>query len=817
MTQVERVPADSHFFDDLGANSLVMAHFCARVRKQPQVPPVSMKDIYRYPTIRGLASALSTAEPAPAEAQAQAPEEAPRRAGTAQYVLCGALQFLSFLGYSYFAALIIVRGVAWVSVGSGLLELYLRLVLFGSGAFVCLCILPVLAKWLLVGRWKPREIRVWSLDYVRFWLVKTLVQRNFVVLLFLGSPLYVLYLRALGAKIGRGVAIFSRTVPVCTDLLTIGEGSVIRKDSFFTGYRAQEGRLRTGRVTLGKNVFVGEMSVLDIETSLGDGAQLGHASSLHAGQAVPGGECWHGSPAQRADVDYRGVGPVRCGLLRRIGYGTGQLLTVLVVYLPLTVGGVDLLLTGVPQLTALLGTPPLAFSSWAFYRDALATSFVLFFGVALVSLLFVGVAPRVLNVAIRPDKVYRLYGFQYSIIRAIRLLTNLKFFMTLFGDSSGIVHYLRYLGYDLSRVEQTGSNFGTQVKHETPYLSSVGSGTMVADGLSIINADFSSTSFRVSRVSIGAHNFLGNNVTYPVQGRTGDNCLLATKVLVPVDGRVREGTGLLGSPSFEIPRSVERDTRFDHLKQGDNFRRRLSAKNRHNTLTAVLFLLARWLYLFGVVLLGWIATDLYPSFGVSAIAALSVLTLLFSIVYFVLVERAAQVFHPLRPLYCSIYDRRFWQHERYWKAAASTAYVQILNGTPFKNVAWRLLGVRLGSRVFDDGASMPEKTLVTVGDEVTLNAGATVQCHSQEDGAFKLDRITIGSGCTVGVGTWVHYDVTLGDGALLAPGSFLMKGEQVPPNARWAGNPARESRALMSVLCGNLEGRSDESANGGRP
>lgn len=35
---VERVPIDGHFFDDLGANSLVMAHFCARVRKRADLP-----------------------------------------------------------------------------------------------------------------------------------------------------------------------------------------------------------------------------------------------------------------------------------------------------------------------------------------------------------------------------------------------------------------------------------------------------------------------------------------------------------------------------------------------------------------------------------------------------------------------------------------------------------------------------------------------------------------------------------------------------------------------------------------------------------
>ena len=33
--QVERVSVDSNFFDDLGADSMVMARFCARVRKRP--------------------------------------------------------------------------------------------------------------------------------------------------------------------------------------------------------------------------------------------------------------------------------------------------------------------------------------------------------------------------------------------------------------------------------------------------------------------------------------------------------------------------------------------------------------------------------------------------------------------------------------------------------------------------------------------------------------------------------------------------------------------------------------------------------------
>ena len=64
---------------------------------------------------------------------------------------------------------------------------------------------------------------------------------------------------------------------------------------------------------------------------------------------------------------------------------------------------------------------------------------------------------------------------------------------------------------------------------------------------------------------------------------------------------------------------------------------------------------------------------------------------------------------------------------------------------------------------------MSERTLTTVGDDVVLNAGTIIQCHSQEDGIFKSDRTTIGDGCTIGVGAMVHYGVTMGDHSVLAP------------------------------------------------
>ena len=61
--RVDHLSADSNFFDELGADSLVMAKFCARVRKRGDLPSLSMKDVYLYPTIRSLAAALADKAP----------------------------------------------------------------------------------------------------------------------------------------------------------------------------------------------------------------------------------------------------------------------------------------------------------------------------------------------------------------------------------------------------------------------------------------------------------------------------------------------------------------------------------------------------------------------------------------------------------------------------------------------------------------------------------------------------------------------------------------------------------------------------------
>ena len=794
--RVDRLSVESHFFNELGADSLVMAHFCARVRKRGDLPSVSMRDIYRHPTIRSLAAALADVAPRSAKPSVAAPIEAPTPTSTREYVLCGALQALFYLGYCYVAVLAGGAGYDWISSGTGGLEMYVRFVVFSGAVFLVVCTVPVAAKWILIGRWKPQRIRIWSLAYVRFWIVKTLIRSNPGALLFIGSPLYGLYLRALGAKVGPRVAVFSRRIPVCTDLLTIGAGTVIRRESIFLCYRAHSGRIEIGPVTLGRDVFVGERGVLDINTSMGDGAQLGHASALHSGQSVPAGERWHGCPARRTDTNYVRIAPTRCGRLRRATYAALTLIGILLLWAPLLQGGLGLLFLAVSSLVAVLD-PSVHASTGALtlrglFVEALAFSVVLFFGAVLVGLVAVCTVPRMLSPLMKPDTVYPLYGFRYAVHRVIAGLCRLKFFPLLFGDSSYIVHFLSWVGYRLSPVMQTGSNFGSEVTTSNPFLTSVGSGTMVADGLNMITDEVSSTSFRVSGAVIGRDNFVGNYVDYPAGGRTGDNCLLAIKVMVPLDGKIREGVGLLGSPPFEIPRSVERDSRYDHLRTGEALRRGLAAKNWFNLRTIGIFLFTRWLGVFLVAVIDLAALRIVgDAFAHAIMAVLLALSVVVAAVYYASVERCVEALGPQPPAICSIYDPAFWWVERVWKLHP-VAFFHIFDGTPFKNVLWRLTGVRIGRRVFDDGVYISEPTLTAVGDECVLNNQSKIQCESQEDGTYKSGRSTLGAGCTIGVGAFILYGVTMGDGSMLAADSFLMKGEEVPAHARWGGNPARE-------------------------
>ena len=329
--QDRHVPVDSHFFDDLGADSMVMARFCARLRKRPDLPTVSIKDVYRHPTITALAAAFGGAAAPAARTDGPTATAEPRAAGPGRPRGCPAAgRSSSSAGccsscVPRLPAADDVRRRPRVRVGlrqrdpaghlpavAGVQRRRLRR--------HCACCRSWL-KWVLIGRWKPQQIRVWSLAYFRFWLVKTLIQVNPLVLFAGSAALLALPAGARARRSAAASSIFSRPsrcAPTCSPSAT---GTVIRKDSFFTCYRAHDGVIQTGPVTLGR----------DVVRRRDDGARHRHLDGRRGParpllrRCTPGRRCRPASAGtaprrEPTEVDYRTVAqrpaaapaPVRC-------------------------------------------------------------------------------------------------------------------------------------------------------------------------------------------------------------------------------------------------------------------------------------------------------------------------------------------------------------------------------------------------------------------------------------------------------------------------------------------------------------------------
>jgi non-ribosomal peptide synthetase-like protein len=420
-----------------------------------------------------------------------------------------------------------------------------------------------------------------------------------------------------------------------------------------------------------------------------------------------------------------------------------------------------------------------------------AATTIFFLGSLVSTLVRVAGMPRLFNMLLREEHEYVLYGLHYYLYTRLNSVSNSEFFNTLFGDSSFIVNYLQLVGINLPNVVQTGSNFGTAQVHDTPFLCTVGSGTMVSSRLAMMNARFSNSSFKLVKLAIGDGNFLGNLIYFPAGARVGDNCLLATKVMLPIDGPMRKDTGLLGSPPFEIPRSARKDRNIAIVSDERLRRELLARKDKFNVASMAAYLAMQWsLGLFSLIF-AYCGLVLYARFGFVALAVAGVVFAAFAIGYLILLEWWSLRFRKLQPQACTVLDPYYWHIERHWKMS-DTILTFLFKGTPYKNLISRMLGTPTGRMVFDDGYLATERTLTAIGDYCTLNEFSILQNHSLEDGVFKSDTVRLGNGCTIGPNAFVHYGVELGDNTIVDTDAFLMKGEITPAGSVWQGNPARQ-------------------------
>ncbi|MGZ5390787.1 MAG: Pls/PosA family non-ribosomal peptide synthetase [Mycobacterium sp.] len=158
--------------------------------------------------------------------------------------------------------------------------------------------IAVLAKWVVVGRIRAIEHPLWSAFVWRNEVSDTFVETvaaPWFARAATGTPVMNLWLRALGASIGRGVWCETYWLPEA-DLVTLGKGSTVNRGCVVQTHLFHDRIMRMDTVVLEEGSTLGPHCVALPAARIGAGATVGPASLVMRGDEVPPSTRWLGNP-----------------------------------------------------------------------------------------------------------------------------------------------------------------------------------------------------------------------------------------------------------------------------------------------------------------------------------------------------------------------------------------------------------------------------------------------------------------------------------------------------------------------------------------
>ncbi|MGW2866247.1 Pls/PosA family non-ribosomal peptide synthetase [Streptomyces sp. NPDC001205] len=782
----DRISVTDDFFCDLGGHSMTAARLVSLLRQQPSLREVAMGDLYTHPTVRGLAALVESRTAAAPAAE----EETPLRHSTARVRRCGLAQlaglyaWLLLLGLP--AVLLLYRLCAWLEVpvrGVAPGRIIDRLCHLDTAWFVVLdagwlafsaTVLPVLGARLLMAGVRPGRYPLWGVTYWRFWLCTKVLALSPVAVL-AGSPLLAPYLRLLGARVGRGCHLSSP--PALPRFVEIGDGTSIGYGARVHPYAVEHGRLRLAPVRFGAGSFLGTNSVVLPGACVGEKATVAEQSLIAAGQIVPTGEHWAGSPAARqegpppvlADMAAHRA-PARWPLGVLAGYGVAAVLLMLA---PLMV---------VAPSTALVSWTIAQYGGmWGIASTAAAGPLV-----AVTTCVLVWAVKRVLLPRVRAGIHAERGGFGLrkwigDAMMTLSLTMTHALYSTLY-----LVPFLRALGARTGRWSEVAT-----VSFVDPDMLVVGERSFVADIAVVAPAVFHQGRIAVAPGEVGARSFVGNGALVPGNARLGDNALLGVHSLAPARP-IEPETTWLGSPALFLPRR----------EQSPDFPARLTFDPGRGLIAARLFIEFFRVTLPATIgglsgLAGlYLAVQLARGTGPLAVFLLGPALLLgagtaATLAVVVLKWLVIGRYRARTEALWSVWVRRTELITGLFENLVVPALLGFLTGTPLMPAVLRLFGARVGRRVWLHTTYLTEFDLVEVGDDAAVGEFTSLQTHLFEDRVMKMSAVKIGAGSSVGARSVVLYGAKVGEGARLDAMSLVMKGESLPPRSRWRGIPAR--------------------------
>jgi non-ribosomal peptide synthetase-like protein len=187
------------------------------------------------------------------------------------------------------AAVVEAWGLGWAVIVSSA-------VMLAAGAFAAL--ITTAAKWLIVGPIRAGEHPLWSSFVWRTEVSDTfteMVAAPWFANSASGTPALAIWLRTLGAKIGRGVWTDSYWLPE-PDLVTLGDGATVNRGCVVQTHLFHDRVMSIDAVTLENGATLGPHSVILPAATIGSDATVGPASLVMRGEFVPVGSRWSGNP-----------------------------------------------------------------------------------------------------------------------------------------------------------------------------------------------------------------------------------------------------------------------------------------------------------------------------------------------------------------------------------------------------------------------------------------------------------------------------------------------------------------------------------------
>ncbi|WP_326613132.1 amino acid adenylation domain-containing protein [Streptomyces scopuliridis] len=769
----EALSAEADFFTDLGGHSLLAARVVSVLRGRDIGANTALRDLYAYPTVRGLAARLSATENT---TQLSAPPRpAPIRhtngriagAGAAQagviYLLLLVLSLPVAYVYSRHGGRISVRTSAQTTLGVYLSYLVVR------------WLVPVALVRPLSAGIRPGRYPLWGPVYIRLWVVNLLLSFGPLPVLS-GSPMMAAYLRLLGARIGPRTTIATHTITLPA-LLRVGGDTSIGYGVSVSPWRVADGWVTVAPIEVGPHAFVGANAVLEPGARMGAGAGLGEQSVIGQDEAIPAGARVAGSPPRPVDALAPGVEAMMRAQRRTDGWRPRHLAAAL--------AGLVLLETAAVAMTV----PGIALFWWATLTWGLAAGVVAtalsgpVFVVTVCCVVAVGKRLILRRVPVGIHPVRSSLGVRKWVsdkLLEISLTFTNSLYATLYTAP-----WLRLLGARIGR----GAEVST-VSHIDPGLLTLRDGSFVADLANVGGATFAAGQVAFGPTEVGERAFIGNSALLLAGTRTGPGSLVGVGT-VPPQGDVPDGTTWLGSPAIRLPVRQSSGSFPEELTFRPTRRavlQRLGIEFFRITMPASVLAVSAYLYLLA---LSWLTRR--PGLLVPVLLApvLVMIASLMVISYCAAVKRVViGVYRPrVEPLW-SLFVRRTEFVTGLFEAAAVPAGVGFLIGTPYLPVILRRFGARIGRGTWIGTTFLTEFDLVDIGDNAAVGLRVSLQTHLFEDRVMKMSLVTVEDGASVGTRAVVLYDSVVGEDVQLGALSLLMKGEHLTPGTSWRGIPA---------------------------